>query len=144
MPIFGLQMSVVYVLCCKHAEVLKFKFGGLLVFSDFNNTRQTDKIVTRSSLGLLCMQIVVMEAEMVLHVHKEKYQNHDNFVLFIYCVLFFFFLLQPPLLKAIFNVDPDEVRSLIFKKEDVNAQVSPTVTNICICFLILLLFLGGA
>lgn len=90
MPIFGLQMSVVYVLCCKHAEVLKFKFGGLLVFSDFNNTRQTDKIVTRSSLGLLCMQIVVMEAEMVLHVHKEKYQNHDNFVLFIYCVLFFF------------------------------------------------------
>lgn len=99
---------------------------------------------SRSSLGLLCMQIVVMEAEMVLHVHKEKYQNHDNFVLFIYCVLFFFFLLQPPLLKAIFNVDPDEVRSLIFKKEDVNAQVSPTVTNICICFLILLLFLGGA
>lgn len=60
--------------------------------------------------------------------------------LFIVC---FFFLLQPPLLKAIFNVDPDEVRSLIFKKEDVNAQVSPTVTNICICFLILLLFFGG-
>uniref|UniRef100_A0A3Q3M2F6 Ankyrin repeat domain 28b n=1 Tax=Mastacembelus armatus TaxID=205130 RepID=A0A3Q3M2F6_9TELE len=29
---------------------------------------------------------------------------------------------QPALLKAIFNVDPDEVRSLIFKKEDVNAQ----------------------
>lgn len=34
--------------------------------------------------------------------------------------------LQPALLKAIFNVDPDEVRSLIFKKEDVNAQVIPT------------------
>lgn len=32
-------------------------------------------------------------------------------------------LLQPALLKAIFNVDPDEVRSLIFKKEDVNTQV---------------------
>lgn len=30
---------------------------------------------------------------------------------------------QPALLKAIFNVDPDEVRSLIFKKEDVNVQV---------------------
>uniref|UniRef100_A0A8C1BSP8 Ankyrin repeat domain 28b n=1 Tax=Cyprinus carpio carpio TaxID=630221 RepID=A0A8C1BSP8_CYPCA len=29
---------------------------------------------------------------------------------------------QPALLKAIFNVDPDEVRSLIFKKEDVNVQ----------------------
>uniref|UniRef100_A0A8C2Z2G7 Ankyrin repeat domain 28 n=1 Tax=Cyclopterus lumpus TaxID=8103 RepID=A0A8C2Z2G7_CYCLU len=29
---------------------------------------------------------------------------------------------NPALLKAIFNVDPDEVRSLIFKKEDVNAQ----------------------
>uniref|UniRef100_A0A8C4HHT0 Ankyrin repeat domain 28b n=1 Tax=Dicentrarchus labrax TaxID=13489 RepID=A0A8C4HHT0_DICLA len=29
---------------------------------------------------------------------------------------------KPALLKAIFNVDPDEVRSLIFKKEDVNAQ----------------------
>uniref|UniRef100_A0AAY5KR67 Ankyrin repeat domain 28b n=1 Tax=Esox lucius TaxID=8010 RepID=A0AAY5KR67_ESOLU len=28
----------------------------------------------------------------------------------------------PGLLKAIFNVDPDEVRSLIFKKEDVNVQ----------------------
>lgn len=62
---------------------------------------------------------------------------------FLFIVCFFFFLLQPPLLKAIFNVDPDEVRSLIFKKEDVNAQVSPTVTNICICFFILLLFLGG-
>lgn len=31
--------------------------------------------------------------------------------------------LQPSLLRAIFNVDPDEVRSLIFKKEDVNVQV---------------------
>ncbi|GLD57828.1 zinc finger and SCAN domain-containing protein 21-like isoform X5, partial [Lates japonicus] len=29
---------------------------------------------------------------------------------------------QPSLLRAIFNVDPDEVRSLIFKKEDVNIQ----------------------
>uniref|UniRef100_A0A671LEK8 Serine/threonine-protein phosphatase 6 regulatory ankyrin repeat subunit A-like n=1 Tax=Sinocyclocheilus anshuiensis TaxID=1608454 RepID=A0A671LEK8_9TELE len=29
---------------------------------------------------------------------------------------------QPALLKAIFNVDPDEVRSLIFQKEDVNVQ----------------------
>lgn len=35
-------------------------------------------------------------------------------------------LSQPALLKAIFNVDPDEVRSLIFKKEDVNAQVIPS------------------
>lgn len=32
--------------------------------------------------------------------------------------------LQPSLLRAIFNVDPDEVRSLILKKEDVNVQVS--------------------
>uniref|UniRef100_A0A8C7LD55 Ankyrin repeat domain 28 n=1 Tax=Oncorhynchus kisutch TaxID=8019 RepID=A0A8C7LD55_ONCKI len=31
-------------------------------------------------------------------------------------------LFQPGLLKAIFNVDPDEVRSLIFQKEDVNVQ----------------------
>uniref|UniRef100_A0A667YM70 Uncharacterized protein n=1 Tax=Myripristis murdjan TaxID=586833 RepID=A0A667YM70_9TELE len=30
--------------------------------------------------------------------------------------------LQPSLLRAIFNVDPDEVRALIFKKEDVNVQ----------------------
>lgn len=37
---------------------------------------------------------------------------------------------QPPLLKAIFNVDPDEVRSLIFKKEDVNVQVSPSAIYI--------------
>ncbi|KAI5086206.1 serine/threonine-protein phosphatase 6 regulatory ankyrin repeat subunit A, partial [Silurus meridionalis] len=29
---------------------------------------------------------------------------------------------MPSLLKAIFNVDPDEVRALIFKKEDVNVQ----------------------
>ncbi|XP_077446938.1 serine/threonine-protein phosphatase 6 regulatory ankyrin repeat subunit A isoform X1 [Stigmatopora argus] len=29
---------------------------------------------------------------------------------------------KPSLLRAIFNVDPDEVRSLIFKKEDVNIQ----------------------
>lgn len=34
-----------------------------------------------------------------------------------------FLSLQPSLLKAIFSVDPDEVRSLIFKKEDVNIQV---------------------
>lgn len=34
--------------------------------------------------------------------------------------------LQPSLLRAIFNVDPDEVRSLILKKEDVNVQVSLT------------------
>lgn len=32
--------------------------------------------------------------------------------------------LQPSLLRAIFNVDADEVRSLILKKEDVNVQVS--------------------
>lgn len=32
--------------------------------------------------------------------------------------------LQPSLLRAIFNVDPEEVRSLILKKEDVNVQVS--------------------
>uniref|UniRef100_A0AAX7UI30 Ankyrin repeat domain 28b n=1 Tax=Astatotilapia calliptera TaxID=8154 RepID=A0AAX7UI30_ASTCA len=29
---------------------------------------------------------------------------------------------EPSLLRAIFNVDPDEVRALIFKKEDVNIQ----------------------
>ncbi|MEQ2297490.1 hypothetical protein AMECASPLE_035189 [Ameca splendens] len=32
------------------------------------------------------------------------------------------FSFKPPLLKAIFSVDPDDVRSLIFKKEDVNVQ----------------------
>lgn len=45
---------------------------------------------------------------------------------------------QPALLKAIFNVDPDEVRSLIFKKEDVNAQVICT-TSLCFLFAFLLL-----
>lgn len=34
------------------------------------------------------------------------------------------FIFQPPLVQAIFNGDPDEVRALIFKKEDVNFQVS--------------------
>ncbi|XP_063159910.1 serine/threonine-protein phosphatase 6 regulatory ankyrin repeat subunit A isoform X3 [Candoia aspera] len=29
---------------------------------------------------------------------------------------------MPPLVQAIFNGDPDEVRALIFKKEDVNFQ----------------------
>lgn len=29
---------------------------------------------------------------------------------------------QPSLVQAIFNGDPDEVRALIFKKEDVNFQ----------------------
>uniref|UniRef100_A0A672J6T0 Uncharacterized protein n=1 Tax=Salarias fasciatus TaxID=181472 RepID=A0A672J6T0_SALFA len=37
-------------------------------------------------------------------------------------LIFFFLTPKPSLLKAIFNVDPDEVRSLIFKKEDVNIQ----------------------
>uniref|UniRef100_A0A7N6A328 Ankyrin repeat domain 28b n=1 Tax=Anabas testudineus TaxID=64144 RepID=A0A7N6A328_ANATE len=32
------------------------------------------------------------------------------------------FLRKPSLLRAIFNVDPEEVRALIFKKEDVNIQ----------------------
>ncbi|XP_063159909.1 serine/threonine-protein phosphatase 6 regulatory ankyrin repeat subunit A isoform X2 [Candoia aspera] len=32
------------------------------------------------------------------------------------------FIFQPPLVQAIFNGDPDEVRALIFKKEDVNFQ----------------------
>lgn len=31
---------------------------------------------------------------------------------------------QPSLVQAIFNGDPDEVRALIFKKEDVNFQDS--------------------
>lgn len=40
------------------------------------------------------------------------------------CLLACGLSLQPSLLRAIFNVDPDEVRSLILKKEDVNVQVS--------------------
>ncbi|PIO34424.1 hypothetical protein AB205_0168690, partial [Aquarana catesbeiana] len=32
-------------------------------------------------------------------------------------------VVTPPLVQAIFNGDPDEVRALIFKKEDVNFQV---------------------
>lgn len=40
-----------------------------------------------------------------------------------HCQFFSVSVFQPALLKAIFNVDPDEVRSLIFKKEDVNVQV---------------------
>uniref|UniRef100_A0A672ZP70 Uncharacterized protein n=1 Tax=Sphaeramia orbicularis TaxID=375764 RepID=A0A672ZP70_9TELE len=47
-------------------------------------------------------------------MHKNLYKLNLTVI--------FFFLSQPALLKAIFNVDPDEVRSLIFKKEDVNAQ----------------------
>lgn len=39
------------------------------------------------------------------------------------CVTWCVSVFQPALLKAIFNVDPDEVRSIIFKKEDVNVQV---------------------
>lgn len=41
----------------------------------------------------------------------------------IYCLSF-----QPPLVQAIFNGDPDEVRALIFKKEDVNVQVKRKVS----------------
>ncbi|PKU37181.1 serine threonine-protein phosphatase 6 regulatory ankyrin repeat subunit a [Limosa lapponica baueri] len=38
---------------------------------------------------------------------------------------------DPPLVQAIFNGDPDEVRALIFKKEDVNFQacIGPSVGN---------------
>uniref|UniRef100_A0AAX7UL74 Ankyrin repeat domain 28b n=1 Tax=Astatotilapia calliptera TaxID=8154 RepID=A0AAX7UL74_ASTCA len=49
------------------------------------------------------------------------YFIHFYFILYLH---FIYFLLQhnPSLLRAIFNVDPDEVRALIFKKEDVNIQ----------------------
>lgn len=40
----------------------------------------------------------------------------------------YFSLLQPPLVQAIFNGDPDEVRALIFKKEDVNFQVNSNIS----------------
>lgn len=51
---------------------------------------------------------------------KKRFPFNSN-------VFFFFYVsLKPSLLKAIFNVDPDEVRSLIFKKEDVNVQVTHT------------------
>ena len=30
---------------------------------------------------------------------------------------------QPPLVQACFHGDPDEVRSLLYKKEDINYQV---------------------
>lgn len=57
----------------------------------------------------------------LVHIRQKKLNLSQ---LFIFLSLFF----QPALLKAIFNVDPDDVRSLIFKKEDVNAQVIPTTT----------------
>ena len=34
------------------------------------------------------------------------------------------FTLQPPLVQACFHGDPDEVRALLYKKEDVNYQVN--------------------
>lgn len=68
-------------------------------------------------LGLSSFTIKVFtHGSLVSHLHKccmsVDFDTH-------------FFLLQPALLKAIFNIDPDDVRSLIFKKEDVNAQVIP-------------------
>ena len=45
------------------------------------------------------------------------------------CYLLFF---QPPLVQACFHGDPDEVRALLYKKEDVNYQVC---LNIYIIFL---------
>ncbi|KAL8165373.1 UNVERIFIED_CONTAM: hypothetical protein K2H54_041027 [Gekko kuhli] len=39
----------------------------------------------------------------------------------------------PPLVQAIFNGDPDEVRALIFKKEDVNFQVTKFSDSVLIC-----------
>lgn len=42
---------------------------------------------------------------------------------------FVFFSFQPPLVQAIFNGDPDEVRALIFKKEDVNFQVKTNIIS---------------
>ena len=34
-----------------------------------------------------------------------------------------YFSSQPPLVQACFHGDPDEVRSLLYKKEDINFQV---------------------
>ena len=36
---------------------------------------------------------------------------------------FSYSVLQPPLVQACFHGDPDEVRALLYKKEDVNYQV---------------------
>lgn len=52
--------------------------------------------------------------------------------------MWFFSSFQPPLVQAIFNGDPDEVRALIFKKEDVNFQVKSNI----ISFEYVLIFLG--
>lgn len=42
------------------------------------------------------------------------------------CFSFVVFALQPPLVQAVFYGDADEVRALLYKKEDVNSTVSPS------------------
>ena len=39
---------------------------------------------------------------------------------------------QPPLVQACFHGDPDEVRALLYKKEDVNYQVCTKVPVITV------------
>jgi len=41
-----------------------------------------------------------------------------------WCLILIFVFSQPPLVQACFHGDPDEVRALLYKKEDVNYQVS--------------------
>lgn len=37
---------------------------------------------------------------------------------------------QPPLVQAIFSGDPEEIRMLIYKSEDINALVSPAIYSL--------------
>lgn len=43
-----------------------------------------------------------------------------TFIILPFCFVF----LQPPLIQAIFSGDPDEIRALIYKSEDINALVN--------------------
>lgn len=40
-------------------------------------------------------------------------------------------VVQPSLVQACFNGDPDEVRAILYKKEDVNYQVLSDATACC-------------
>jgi len=88
-----------------------------------------------SGLQCLCVRLspsvtlISLTENTVVSTEKDCLANrvcscvHQHF-------LFSSLSLQPSLLRAIFNVDPDEVRSLIFKKEDVNIQVGHTLLAI--------------
>ena len=84
-------------------------------------------------------------------IHGNIYYKHDTLghctILVSVCTLYF----QPMLVQACFHGDPDEVRALLYKKEDVNYQVrlnlhlkNSKIGRIrpLVCFIIFLLQIG--